>query len=391
MALAAGASRGWLSEHPREALYAGRSSHYEQRRWFIPVVIDSPEPSKSLAIASPVNARGRAVESSGLALAIVNNMPDSAFRDTERQFVALLDRVAGSVVLRVGLYTFPGLPRAEETQRYIDARYRTLGQLFAQDVDAAIVTGTEPLAETLPEEPYWHALETVIGWAEELTVSTVLSCLTAHAALLLFDGIERSPLGQKCSGVFAHDILVSHPLLEGMTGQVHVPHSRLNDVPAGKLPLTYSSVLGSPELSWTVLTRERRDCLFVLVQGHPEYSTSSLLREYKRDLLRHLRGVRAQAPSIPLHYLDAKGEQLLGRFAAQAAALPSPGMAMEAFPFDQARKCVVNSWRPDGEQLYANWLQEILRRKQSGASGARPVPRRITVAKDPETRSVGAR
>ena len=150
--------------------------------------------------------------------------------------------------LRVGLYSLPGLPRSEDTAGYISSRYYPLERLFGMQADAVIVTGTEPLAEHLTAEPYWEALTGLINWAAESTVSAVLSCLAAHAAVLLFDGIEREPLAEKCSGVFSHEVVTSHALVEGMAGPIFVPHSRLNDVPYRSLSEHgYTSFLSSHE------------------------------------------------------------------------------------------------------------------------------------------------
>ena len=65
-----------------------------------------------------------------------------------------------------------------------------------------IVTGAEPIAATLPDEPYWNDLTDVIDWAETNTRSAIWSCLAAHAAVLHLDGIERQRLERKCSGVY---------------------------------------------------------------------------------------------------------------------------------------------------------------------------------------------
>lgn len=320
----------------------------------------------------------------------MNNMPDGAFAETERQFVSLLDRAAGSVMVHIWLYTMPGLSRGEEVTRLIGERYGTLDDLLSRQIDGAIVTGTEPGAGLLTEEPYWPSLAALIAWAECSTHATVLSCLAAHAALLLLDGIDRVPLAKKCSGIFAHDANSEHPLVRGMNGPIYVPHSRLNDVPRELVPVQYSSLLLATEVSWTLLARERQNCLLVLVQGHPEYSTASLLREYRRDLLRYVEGSRSSPPPIPVNYVAGHDEALLRRFAAGWETEKEGTDYFERFPFEQVRERVVNTWRRDGERLYSNWIAEILRRKapeQSLGLCAGPPP---VLADEREMRSVGA-
>ncbi len=326
-----------------------------------------------------------------LEIALVNNMPDGAFAETERQFTRLLEDASDDLELRVGLYSLPGLPRSEDTAGYISSRYYPLERLFGMQADAVIVTGTEPLAEHLTAEPYWEALTGLINWAAESTVSAVLSCLAAHAAVLLFDGIEREPLAEKCSGVFSHEVVTSHTLVEGMAGPIFVPHSRLNDVPYRSLSEHgYTSFLSSHELDWTVLARERGNCLFMFVQGHPEYSTSSLLREYRRDLHRFIRGERDHSPPVPSNYLDEEGERLLREFAAATRTQPGSADVMERFPFDHVRQHVVNTWRAPGKRLYANWIKEILRRKHHRKTGRVSAAGEQPVSEEQGTRSAGA-
>ena len=78
------------------------------------------------------------------------------------------------------------------------------------------MTGTEPRAANLTEEPYWGPLTQVLEWAEHHTVSTILSCLAVHAAVLYSDGIDRCALPHKCFGVFDFDKAADHPILDGV-------------------------------------------------------------------------------------------------------------------------------------------------------------------------------
>ena len=62
--------------------------------------------------------------------------------------------------------------------------YRGTDDLFNADLDAIIVTGAEPKAASLTEEPYWNAFTQVVDWASENTVSSAFSCLAASFGLL---------------------------------------------------------------------------------------------------------------------------------------------------------------------------------------------------------------
>ena len=44
--------------------------------------------------------------------------------------------------------------------------------------------------------------------------------------------------------------------------------------------------------------------LFIFFQGHPEYESDTLLREYQRDVGRYIKGQVAQYPRMPRGYFD---------------------------------------------------------------------------------------
>ena len=130
----------------------------------------------------------------------------------------------------------------------------------------------------------------------------LLSCLSAHAALAVFDGIERTRLTAKCTGVFPQQADPAHPLAAGLG---------CADRPA-PLPSQHGGRVGGPAaratrwrcsltaVGWSVITKTVGDTEVVLVQGHPEYDPSSLLREYHRDARRYVLDERDDVPCLPL-------------------------------------------------------------------------------------------
>jgi homoserine O-succinyltransferase len=176
---------------------------------------------------STVDLRGR----NCLTVGLVNNMPDAACEATERQFLDLLRAASGNVIVRLKLYAIADVPRAEAVRQELGARYRDIADLWDTPLDGLIVTGTEPCAANLQDEPYWPALSRLVDWARDNTASTVWSCLAAHAAVLHADGIARQPLETKLSGVFDCAAVTDHPLLADVAPRLRVPHSRLNDLP----------------------------------------------------------------------------------------------------------------------------------------------------------------
>jgi homoserine O-succinyltransferase len=283
-------------------------------------------------------------------VALVNNMPDAALDATERQFRALLS--AGSV--RLTMYSLPEVPRTEFGRRRVE-RYSNIDDLWNRRHDGLIVTGTEPLAADLKDEPYWTSLTRLLEWAERSTYSTILSCLAAHAGILHMDGIARRPLGDKRFGVFECVRVGDHPLTTTSADTFRVPHSRWNDVPEDALRACGYRVLMRSQDAGVDMFVKQRNSLFVFLQGHPEYEAVTLLLEYRRDVGRYLRGERDVYPPMPTGYLDEETERQLA--ALKRRALQDRREALLAdFPTATAAARVTNNWRPSGERFYRNWL-----------------------------------
>ena len=298
-----------------------------------------------------------------ITVALVNNMPDSAFVDTEDQFRWTTTAALEGATVELELYTITEIPRSEQIAAVIASRYRGLDQLWTRPPDAMIVTGTEPTQPQLRFEPYWPYLARLLEWAANSVPTTLLSCLAAHASILLFDGIERMRLPVKCSGVFGGSIEDrSDPLARGLPRVVPVPHSRLNGVPASTMiDAGYRIVIGSgrAEGGWAVAARKQGQGMFVLCQSHPEYGTLSLLREYRRDVRRCLFGRGTMPyPRIPDGYLSPKALATLQRFERQVAVAGTDARELWArFPYDEVAPTVENTWAPASALLYRNWLR----------------------------------
>jgi len=125
-----------------------------------------------------------------LEIGLVNSMPDAALEATERQFIELIDAAAQDIPVRLRFFSLPDVPRTARGQQHVSKSYLGIGDLWDGRLDALIVTGTEPRAPALSAEPYWPALAELIDWAEHNTISTIWSCLAAHAAVLQLDGVR---------------------------------------------------------------------------------------------------------------------------------------------------------------------------------------------------------
>ena len=308
-----------------------------------------------------------------LEIGLVNNMPDSALRATERQFTTLLHAAAEGMRVRLTLATLPGVPRSDWARDHVDAHYTTLDQLCDGHLDGLIVTGTEPRAATLEEEPYWRQLTQLVDWAAHNTQTTVWSCLAAHAAVLHLDGIERCRLRDKRFGVFECERLSDHALLAGANGALRTPHSRWNDLPLDALRACGYEILTWSRGAGVDAFVKQRESQFVFVQGHPEYDVDALLLEYRRDIGRFLRGERDTYPPAPEGYLDRDTGERMSKLRDQARSDRREELLQDFFTADLAGK-VENSWQGAATNLYRNWLRFMRDRKERAGSRARSTP-----------------
>jgi homoserine O-succinyltransferase/O-acetyltransferase len=304
-----------------------------------------------------IRDRGRRIE-----IGLVNNMPDAALLATERQFSNLLSAAAGDLDVRLHLYAISDVPRSVETSAVLSRTYQDVKSLRPGRLDALIVTGAEPLASELTQEPYWRALADLIDWADSHTISTILSCLAAHAGVLHLDGVARQPLPEKCSGIFAFETAPRNKLVSGFGGAALTPHSRRNGLDAETLTReNYQILARHPETGVDIFTKQRRS-LFVFLQGHPEYEDDSLAREYRRDMNRFLRGEQEALPAIPAAYFSPPVARALATFAERARFERRPE-TMAAFPDAGAFGPGNAPWRKSAVRLYRNWLDIVAERK----------------------------
>jgi homoserine O-succinyltransferase/O-acetyltransferase len=297
-----------------------------------------------------------------LDIGLINNMPDAAMESTERQFRTLLDAAADGIVVRLTLYALPDVPRADASRRHVASCYSDIGNLWDSHLDGLIVTGTEPRAPNLVDEPYWGSLTRVLDWAEHHTHSTVCSCLAAHAALLHIDGIGRRPLSEKRFGVFEFARVSDHPLTATAPSRLRMPHSRWNDIPEEALTACGYRVLTRSEDAGVDAFVKQRKSLFVFFQGHPEYEADTLLREYRRDIRRFLVRERETYPSMPEGYFDEDTVKGLIALREQARSDRREGLLAD-FPDALVAGNVTNTWRSTATCVYRNWLLYIRAQK----------------------------
>ena len=312
-------------------------------------------------------AGGSPRKGDALVIGLVNNMPDAELRNTERQFRTLLDAASLGIPLRIRLLALSGVPRSDTGRAEISQRYVDVTALPDDRIDGLIITGTEPRAASLIDEPFWPAFVKLFDWAAEHTVSTIWSCLAAHAAVLYSDGIARHPFAEKLSGVFACEKSADHALVQGQLPSRFIPHSRHNGLCEDVLAARGYQVLSrSAEAGPDMFVRESRS-LFVFLQGHPEYDCHALHREYRRDVGRFLSGRSDRYPQIPRNYFSADVTEALVEFRTCALRHRSRELLAEFPAIDDA--AIIQSWSNTAVAFYRGWLNYLSTR--SGRSGSR--------------------
>lgn len=305
-----------------------------------------------------------------LTIGLLNNMPDAALCATERQFDDLLAEAAGDMGIELRLFALPRVRRSPEALALMAGRYERAAGMAGDGLDGLIVTGLEPRAADLRDEPYWPALARVIDWTQDRELPTVWSCLAAHAAVLRRSGVYRRPLPAKLSGVFASVTIGNDPLVAGAAAPILTPHSRLNG-------LAEADLVGG---GYAILTRSpaagvdafvQRECgLALFLQGHPEYDADTLAREYLRDAGRFLAGRRPDHPRPPTGYFDAATEAALGALAAASQAAPDAAR-LPLYAAALERAAPRQTWRAWAVRLYRNWLAEVAERAQQARRSSR--------------------
>ena len=307
--------------------------------------------------------RGRAA----LHVGLVNNMPDSALRATELQFARLLKAASGTLDVRLRLFSLGAIPRSEETRARMAGFYDEAGFLQAADIDALIVTGTASGPTDLRGESFWPELTHLIDWAETGTLSTLFSGSAAQAAVLHLDGIVRRPLAKKLSGVYDSTRVQDDPLFFNIAPGAPIPHCRRNDIAERDLAAKGYRLLsrlnfddgrgGQPD----IFTREPPgQSRFVFFQGHPEYDSGTLGREYLCDLGRFLGGETAERPALPEHYFDRATEDRLAAMAGENDLARFQDIVAGALP--------CRMWCGNTIKLFGNWLNLVAAAKVRRAS-----------------------
>jgi homoserine O-succinyltransferase len=292
-----------------------------------------------------------------LHIGVLNMMPDAALAATERQFFRLVGESNPIAQFYMHPFTLQELPRGEQARAHIERYYDSFEQIRAEGLDALIITGANVSHPDLSQEAFWEPLREVFDWAQQNVTSVLCSCLATHAAMQFQHGQKRSALAAKRWGVFPHRVIrTAHPLVHDVNTQFDVPHSRFNNISAEQFRQAGLHVLVESGEAGVHLAVSADGIRVVYFQGHPEYDTVSLLKEYKREVRRFAAAKRSDYPPFPDNYFKPLDQAILNEYhqrliAAQAAAQPLPG-----FPEQLVAGRIDNTWHDAAEGIVGNWI-----------------------------------
>ena len=311
-----------------------------------------------MAHFAPDHSRRKRAPAGGAApitIGLVNNMPDPALKFTELQVRDLLSRAAEGREVSLRIFSLPEVPRTPEGRRYVAEHHEPADRLWDGRFDGLIVTGTEPRAERIEDEPYWPAMARLVDWADDHTISSVWSCLAAHAAAYRLDGIARRAFDSKLFGVFDCTKVENHPLVAAGPVVWQVPHSRCNELPEQALAASGYRILSRSDAAGADLFVKQRRSLFVFLQGHPEYDATALFGEYRRDVRRYFAGEMEHYPELPLGYFTDGATEALLAFRERAVSRRDIAL-LQQFPAAAVGRELAAPWREAATRLYSNWL-----------------------------------
>jgi len=158
---------------------------------------------------------------------------------------------------------------------------------------------------------------------------------------------KREPRDSKLWGVYQHRVTDrTHPLVRGMNTVFDAPHSRFNRISTEQFADAGMNVLAASEDAGVHMAVSPDGFRLLCFQGHPEYDTISLHKEYKREWKRYQAGV-IKEPPYPEHYYS---DDLIARL--------QDGLDNS---FDDAgfEDLLENTWRDSARTVVGNWVGQV--------------------------------
>ena len=147
-----------------------------------------------------------------------------------------------------------------------------------------------------------------------------------------------------------------HPLVSNVNTRFDQPHSRWNTIFPEQYDAANLKTLVTGDDGCVHLATSPDGIRTVFFQGHPEYDTVSLLKEYKRDVMAYLSGKARDYPPFPLNYLGKFESAVLAEYRMRAETALKQGSKIPEFPEQLILKYLDNTWHDTGSALIGNWM-----------------------------------
>jgi homoserine O-succinyltransferase len=145
----------------------------------------------------------------------------------------------------------------------------------------------------------------------------------------------------------------------GVNTRFDVPHSRYNEVSKAQFKAAGLKVLVETEDGDVHLAVSEDSFRIVFFQGHPEYDTISLLKEYKREVGRFIFKETDNYPPFPQHYFGLHNKAILEEYGDRVLLARNQDSDAPEFPEALLVPALDNTWHDSGEAVINNWIGNV--------------------------------
>jgi homoserine O-succinyltransferase len=170
-------------------------------------------------------------------------------------------------------------------------------------------------------------------------------------------GQQREKRRYKKWGVFLHQVVdVTHPLVADVNSEFDVPHSRWNRVDPEQFEAAGLKILVAGDDGCVHLATSPDGFRSVFFQGHPEYDTVSLLKEYKRDVNLYISGDMESYPPMPENYFDSFNAAVMREYQGRVDRCLRKGESVPEFPEHLVAPGLKNTWQDSANAVVGTWV-----------------------------------
>lgn len=135
-----------------------------------------------------------------------------------------------------------------------------------------------------------------------------------------------------------------------------VPHSRWNAVTRKQFDTAGLRVLVESDEGCVHLATSPDGLRTIFFQGHPEYDTISLLKEYKREVMLFANGQREDYPPFPEKYFGTFEKAVCNEYRHNVLEAIQAKRALPEFPENLLIERLDNTWHDTAGEVLGNWM-----------------------------------